>query len=116
MGQSRVRNTIDHLRRCQQAKLAGYPVSFATDAKWLVNMAINRRAGWSDDPSCTRGSCQPVNGVYPKKAMGDIYRHLCNLSRKINTRRLIVRTGELGEWRKLLLPRIPERFHVAEDM
>ena len=54
------RNTIDHLRLCQQARAQGYPVAYTTDSAWLVHQAINRRAGWPDDPGCSRGSCTPV--------------------------------------------------------
>ena len=108
-----VRNTINHLKLCQEARAAGYRVVFTTDPAWLVTMAINRRAGWPDDPTSSRGSAMPVDGRYPKKATGDRYWHLQLLARAINTPRLIVRACELGEWRNLLLTRIPERFAEA---
>jgi hypothetical protein len=108
---TKIANSIHFLRDRQQTRALGYPVSYTDDPAWLVNMAINRRAGWPDDPTTTRGSAMPVNGEYPKKAAGDYgYRHLVLLARSINTRRLIVRPSELGEWRKVLLARIPERF------
>ena len=106
--------TIRLLRRCARLRAAGVPVAFTTDPAWLVNMAINRRAGWPDDPSNTRGSAMPVNGKYPHKAEGDQYRHLRNLARAVNTPRLIVRDGELGEWRKLIRHRLPERIFTPE--
>ena len=105
-----IRATINHLRLCQQGRAAGYQVSWATDPAWLVNMAINRRAGWPDDPSLTRGSALPVGGRYPKKASGDAYNHLRLLAHEINTPRRIVRWGSLGEWRKLIMARIPNRI------
>jgi hypothetical protein len=77
-------------------------------------MAINRHGGWPDDPSHTRGSATPVDGKYPHKAEGIRYSHLRNLARNLNTPRLIVRDGELGEWRKLIRRRIPERIYAAE--
>jgi hypothetical protein len=77
-------------------------------------MAINRHAGWPDDPSHTRGSAMPVDGKYPHKAEGIRYSHLRNLARAINTPRLIVRDGELGERRKLVRRRIPKRIYAAE--
>ena len=110
MRTSRVRHTIDFLQACQRARAEGHPVSFTTDPAWLVEVAINRRAGWPDDPSHSRGSCRPVNGKYPKKAEGDTFNHLRLLAVRINTPRLVVRVSELGEWRKLLLAKIPERF------
>lgn len=109
-------DTIAHLRRCQSARKAGYQVSYTTDPAWLVTMAINRRAGWPDDPSEIRGSAMPINGRYPRKADGNGYRHLANIARAVNTSRLIVRSGELGEWRKLLLSRIPDRITLPEDV
>jgi hypothetical protein len=105
-----IQQTLAYLQRCRAARAAGIQVSYTTDPAWLVEQAINRRAGWPDDPTHTRGSCPPVQGTYPRKARGDAYRHLRNLSRKLNTPRLVVRVGELGEWRTLLLQRIPARI------
>lgn len=104
-------NTLDYLRKCQMARAAGYPVAFTTDPAWLVEQAINRRAGWPDDPSTTRGSARPIAGRYPSKAEGDTYRHLRQLAARINTPRLIVRPTECGEWRRLIEARIPDRLH-----
>lgn len=106
-----LRTTIDMLRRCGAARAAGVHVSYTTDPTWLVNMAINRRAGWPDDTSCSRGSCRPTNdGRYPPKAEGSTrYNHLCLLARAINDRR-VVRVTELGGWRALLCHRMPNRF------
>ena len=112
---SAVSNTIAHLKLCQAARAAGVLVSFTTDPSWLVNMAINRRAGWPDDPSFSRGSAMPVDGKYPKKASGDEYNHLRFLARNINTPRLVVRVSELGKWKKRLLSRLPERFTYPGD-
>ncbi len=103
-------NTIRYLRRCQAARRAGYPVAYTTDPAWLLHVAINRRAGWPDDPSLSRGSAMPVNGKYPRKASGDSYHHLRLIAREVNTPRLIVHASSLGEWRKLLLKRIPHRI------
>lgn len=117
--QSRTHRTLEYLRNCRYLRASGGDVCYIHDPAWLVNMAVNRRAGWPDDPTHSRGNCRPVlrNGlrVYPPKASGDAYRHLCQLSHKINTPRVIVRTSELGEWRNLLLTRIPNRFHSMED-
>lgn len=111
---SQVSNTIQFLRARIAARSAGYPVSYTTDPRWLVNMAVNRRAGWPDDPTCSRGSAMPVNGCYPKRGSGDSYHHLCTIARDVNTPRLIVRPGQLGEWRRLILARIPDRITVEE--
>jgi hypothetical protein len=109
-----VRATICLFRICLRLRAAGAPVAFTTDPAWLVQMAINRRGGWPDDPSHTRGSAIPVGGKYPHKAEGIRYNHLRNLARSLNTPRLIVRDGELGEWRNLIRQRIPERIYTAE--
>jgi hypothetical protein len=108
-------NTIRYLKLCQRACAEGYPVSYTTDSHWLVNMAINRRAGWQDDPTLARGSAIPVNGKYPVRYAGDRYHHLALLSSAINTPRLIVHESELGEWRRLLLKRLPSRFTRAGE-
>lgn len=77
---TKIRATIEYLRKCQQARAAGYRVSYTTSSWWLVDMAINRRAGWPDDPSLHRGSAMPVNGKYPKKAEGDIFMPMVRLA------------------------------------
>jgi hypothetical protein len=105
---SKVTNTIEHLRRCQDARAAGYPVRFTTDPAWLVEQAINRRGGYVEDPF-TRGSCLPVDGKLPRKARGDWQRHLRQLAGFINTPRVVVRVSELGEHR-WLIERLPGRF------
>ena len=110
MEPSIVRNTINYLQRCREARAAGYLVAFTTDPAWLVNMAINRRAGWPDDPGHWRGSCMPVAGSYPKKASGVTFNHLRLLAHEINSPRRIVRDGSLGEWRCWLRARLPHRF------
>lgn len=113
---SAVRNTINHLRLCQRARAAGRPVSYTTDPAWLLDMAINRRAGWPDDDTEYRGSARPVNGCYPKKARGNTFDHLWQIAHKVNRPRVIVHVGELGEWRRLLLARIPHRITTREDL
>lgn len=108
--------TMDYLKACKAAKAAGYPVSYTTDPTWLLHVAINRRAGWPDDPSCSRGSAMPLpDGRYPPKGGGDAYRHLELIAREINTPRLRVHPGRLGEWRKFLTARLPNRFVGADD-
>ena len=104
---SKVTNTIDYLIRCQ-AHANGIAVAYTTDPSWLVNEAINRRAGWLEDRH-TRGTMRPIDGRLPRKAGGDRQRHLRQLAWRINTPRLVVRETELGEhhW---LLTRIPHRI------
>ena len=106
--QSPVRNTIEHLKLCRKARAQGYPVRYTTDPWWLVNMAINRRAGWFDDPSEYRGSAMPVPvrqatklgvivirlGKYPAKAQGREFMELWRLSRKLNSR-IVTRVQEV---------------------
>jgi hypothetical protein len=97
---NRTRATITYLRGCQAYRDAGHAVAFTTDAAWLVNMAINRRAGWPDDPSLARGSARPVNGVYPKRASGDAWYEMRRFADKVNTPRLRVYENECPKrWR-----------------
>lgn len=102
--------TINFLRVRQGARDAGYPVAYTTDPAWLVNEAINRRAGWLEDRH-TRGSFQPVSGKAPRKCDGDWQRHLRLIAHEINTPRLIVRAARLGEHR-WLMARLPHRFET----
>ena len=83
----RISSTIRYLRLCRQFRAAGG----VSDPRWLVHMAINRRAGWPDDPSFLRGSSMPVNGRYPRRASGDEWSCLQRFARSVNTPRLIVR-------------------------
>jgi hypothetical protein len=108
-----IHTTLTHLRRCRAMRATGQHVSYTTDPAWLVEQALNRRAGWPDDPSEARGSCIPVDGTYPKKASGQAYHDLRQLSRKLNTPHLMVRLGECGQWRALIMRRLPGRVCSA---
>lgn len=100
--------TIRYLRACQAARAAGMRVSYVTDPAWLLDMATNRRAGWPDDPTTSRGSARPLpDGRYPPKGGGDYYRHLRQLAYRINTPRLIVRAREVpARYRERLRARL----------
>lgn len=118
--QERIRNTIEYLTRCRKARDMGLKVAFTTDPEWLVDMAINRRAGWLDDPSNTFGSAIPVTRwarwmvvpiyQYPKKASGDYFRHLRLVAYTVNTPRVIIRERELGELRAFFRKNLPGRI------
>lgn len=110
---TKVRATLNYLRRCQEAREEGHPVNLTTDPAWLVNQAINRRAGWLEDPH-TRGTTMPVDGRFPRKARGDWQRTLRLIAREVNTPRLIVRAQRLGEHR-WLLDRLPHRFELPPE-
>lgn len=105
---SRTRNTITWLERCGAHRAAGLPVALTTDPAWLVNQAINRRAGWLEDPH-SRGTTMPINGRLPRKARGDWQRTLRLLAWEINMPRLIVRKQRLGE-HQWLADRLPHRI------
>lgn len=106
--------TIETLRLCQSARALGVFVSFTTDPAWLVNMAINRRAGWPDDPGFLRGSAMPVNGKYPKRASDQEWTKLCRIAQAVNTPRLIVRERQFGFIPARIRARITNRLH-SED-
>jgi hypothetical protein len=107
----KVQATVSYLRRCQEARATGYPVSFTTDPAWLVNQAINRRAGWFEG-GFTRGTTMPVDGRLPRKADGDWQRHLRQIASEVNTPRLVVRLERLGEHR-WLADRLPGRIECG---
>jgi hypothetical protein len=116
-----VRVTLDYLRLCRAARAVGHPVAFTTDPAWLVDMAINRRAGWPDDPSEYRGSARPVSHRdrpgylrYPRKAEGMAFHHLKMIVGEIHDG-VVVRVERLGEWRKLLIAKIPQRLTFRKE-
>lgn len=110
----KTRNTITHLRDCQRARAAGCRVSFTTDPAWLVEQAVNRRAGWVEEPGY-RGTTRPNHiGAVPRKARGDYSRHLRLIAREVNTPRLVVRPARLGEHR-WLMERLPDRFYPETE-
>lgn len=109
---TRVGATISMLRRLQEARAAGHRGYLATDPAWLVDMAINRRAGWVEDPHA-HGA---VNArKLPRLATSNAQRHLTQIAARVNTPRLIVRRSELGELQGYLMKHIPDRFHRPED-
>lgn len=108
-------NTINFLKHLISRRNLGFESSYITDPSWLVNEAINRRAKWLEDPSTTRGSCKPINGKYPRKAIGDYYRHLRQLADRINTPRLIIRENELADLKPLILKKIPHRIYKMDN-
>jgi hypothetical protein len=120
--QEQVRGTIAWLKLLREERKKGYKsTSLTADPEWLVDMAINRRAGWPDDPSHSRGSAMPVKRwkpgamvvpiyQFPKKAGGDYYRHLQLVAYEVNTPRLIIREGRLGELRAFFRKKLPNRI------
>ena len=109
----KIRGTIETLRRLREARAQGYRGHLVTDPSWLGHMAINRRAGWIEDPHF-RGTAVAAPGArVPRRATGDAWRHLRQIAGEVNTPRLIVRKQRLGEWGPYLLARIPERFEEA---
>lgn len=113
MAKTKTRATIEYLRHCQRARAAGAPVAFATDPAWLVQMAINRRAGWPDDPGFLRGSAKPVNGKYPKRASDDAWSTLCRVSAAVNTPRLAVRERQFGRLPDAIRARLAHRIELS---
>jgi hypothetical protein len=113
---SAIRNTINLLKHRQALRAAGEFVSLNNDPSWLVNMAINRRAGWPDDPTHTRGSAMPTtDGRYPPRAYGDQFIELWRLARDFE-RRVVVRIDSIN-WRlrKRLMARIPHRITTKDE-
>ncbi len=110
-----VRATISRLKQLQAYRAAGGPVYLTTDPAWLVDMAINRRAGWAEDPHAF-GSCQPVRGKLPRYATGDAQRHIGQLAYEINSRARVMEQRIGSPWRGYLLRALPDRFvRIGED-
>lgn len=102
-----VQNTIATLRYYQALRRAGVAVRLTTDPAWLVDTAINRRAGWPEDPHARVTVNAPRLW---RKATGDAEADLRRIARAVNTPRLIVRLGELGSWRRYLARRLAHRL------
>lgn len=108
---AQVRATLARLMRLQALRDAGrLPRPWLTaDVTWLVNEAINRRAGWAEDPH-TRGTSQRNHrGALPRKCDGAWQAHLRLIAHEVNTPRLTVYVSRLGEHR-WLTKRLPHRF------
>ena len=105
---TKVRATLDYLRRCQQARALGYPVSYTTDPAWLLHMAISRRGGEPDMGGFTRGiGRRNHRGRIARKTCDDWFRDTQNMARAVNTPRLIVRSTNIPlEWRETLQHRL----------
>jgi len=115
--------TIKYLKACQarRAAIAEFrqaggrtheTVSYTDSPTWLVNMAINRRAGWPDDDTMSRGSAMPVNGQYPKRARGDNFMLLWRLAHTINGTRIIIRERDVP---KCYQARLANRIRAGEE-
>lgn len=115
---------IAHRAAVRAAERAGRrfgqdPVAYTTDPEWLVDMAVNRRAGWPDDPSLSRGSAPPVGDRFPKRAEGDGGTALRNLASRMSGGRFRVYRRELWIFpqhiQKRLLRLYPNRFSEDTD-
>lgn len=118
-----VRATLELLEHARKARAANYGrsargfggfYSLTIDPEWLVDMAINRRAGWPDDPSHRRGSAMPINGKYPKRAEGDAFMLVWRLARQLSDR-IIVWRQSLGGVPRSVRERIEHRIHERDD-
>ena len=107
MSTTRIQNTITYLKQCQTARQAGYPVYLKTDPAWLVNVAINRRAGWPESRYFF-SSCAPVAGQYPKRA-DECHDSTKQFANRVNTPKLIVREQECP---KRYRTRLQHRFFI----
>lgn len=113
----KVSSTLCWLRACRVYRdRHGEPYDLRNDPRRLVHIAINRKAGWPDDPEGLFSSAMPVNGKYPARAAYDRYMSLWRISRDINTPRLIVRLWGMDyRWRRLLMERVPHRITTPEQ-
>lgn len=87
--------TLAYLKACQRERKRGREVSYTDNPAWLVDMAINRRAYWPDDPTESRGSCMPLaDGRYPKRARGNEFMRVFRLARMAG--KVVVSEREAG--------------------
>ena len=72
-----LQHTLAYLHVCQKARAVGwkYPNDYhlTRDPEWLVDVAINRRAGWLDDPGSVFGSAMPVKRWDPGFMVAPIF-------------------------------------------
>jgi len=109
------RATIEYLKRCRSAKDAGYPVAYTTDPDWLIDMAINRRAGWPEADPHTHGiALLNHRGTLARKWAEDWQRHVRLFAREVNTPRLVVRRSHCPEARDYF-PRLAHRLSEPGD-
>jgi hypothetical protein len=54
-------------------------------------------------------------GRYPRKAKGIHMNDLERIAQEVNTPRLCVRYASLGEWRKLIAGRLPNRITMPGE-
>lgn len=88
-------------------------MAFITDPKWLVNMAVNRRAGWPDDPGFLRGSAMPVDGRYPARASDQSWSDLQHFAQRVNSRQTL-RANECRHIDKRILERLQHRIETMD--
>lgn len=86
-----------------------------TRLTWMIDTAINRKAGQVDDPHARVTAPMNHLGRFPRRRTGDAQSHLYQLAGAINRPRLMVHTSTLGEWGPYLLRAIPHRFSRYDD-
>lgn len=111
---AKLRSTLKYLRLCIQARTSGYSVAYVTDPEWLVDMAINRRAGWLEDPSGHRGATMAINGRFPKRAQGD--GNMWQFVRLLNGSRWCPREIETRWLHRRIRERIVHRIRDNDDI
>lgn len=112
---TKITNTIRALRACAAARDAGIPVAFTSDIRWLLNMAMNRRAGWPEADRHTHGIAYLNHrGQLARKWAGDWQRHVYQFAMRVNTPRLIVRLVGCPEAREFA-GRLAHRLTMPED-
>lgn len=111
-------NTVQWLRQLQTARATvgiDPPSMFGLESiDWLIQTAINRRAGEVEDRHARVSGRLNHRGALCRRMTGDARRHLAQIAYKVNTPRLIVRPRELGEWGSYLRPRLAHRLTVDE--
>lgn len=82
----------------------------ARKLRWLVLIAILRKAGWIEDIH-SREHAPGLNhrGKFPRFREGDAQRHLNQIAYRLNAG-VVVRERELGEWAPYLLARLGDRI------
>ena len=117
-----VRATIVYIKQCQERRAAiranpgcGYYVSYTNDPAWLVQQAINRRAGWCEGRH-TRGTCKPVNGKRPRKAAGPWQKDVAHFARHVNGGFLTMVRELPAEYRDRLLAQNRNRYHEEWEL
>lgn len=109
----RIQSTIHHLKTLMAYRSAGESVCYTSDPSWLINMAINRRAGWPEDIHQYGNVRINHRGQVARRSVGRHDTEMRRLRHRVNQPRLIVRERE-ARFDRIIHARLAHRFYTEE--